>query len=226
MKSKRLIALLLAALLIFTAGCSLPQNEITKQITDELTEELTDTVLRIADELLEEPDGSASAPKQSAQQPPKAEKVESPKGEPAPKTEASEGGAAPKSAQPEAENPEETEQKEELPDEDGVYDSKDEVALYIHCYGHLPKNYVKKSKAQDAGWSGGPVWKYLPGKCIGGDRFGNKEGLLPSAKGRTWTECDIDTLDASSRGAKRIVFSNDGLIYYTEDHYESFEKLY
>jgi guanyl-specific ribonuclease Sa len=34
------------------------------------------------------------------------------------------------------------------------------------------------------------------------------------------------TLYAKSRGAKRIVFSNDGLIYYTEDHYESFELIY
>lgn len=62
--------------------------------------------------------------------------------------------------------------------------------------------------------------------CIGGDRFGNYEGVLPDAQGRTWTECDIDTLHASKRGAKRIIFSNDGLIYYTEDHYESFELLY
>ena len=61
---------------------------------------------------------------------------------------------------------------------------------------------------------------------IGGDRFGNYEELLPDANGRTWTECDIDTLHAKSRGAKRIVFSNDGLIYYTDDHYESFELLY
>ena len=68
--------------------------------------------------------------------------------------------------------------------------------------------------------------KYAPGMCIGGDRFGNYEGLLPDAKGRRWTECDIDTLGAKSRGAKRIVFSNDGLIYYTDDHYESFELLY
>lgn len=67
---------------------------------------------------------------------------------------------------------------------------------------------------------------YAPGKCIGGSRFGNYEGLLPEADGRTYTECDIDTLGADSRGAKRIVFSNDGLIYYTEDHYKSFELLY
>ena len=71
-----------------------------------------------------------------------------------------------------------------------------------------------------------PGEPYAPGKCIGGSRFGNYEGLLPEADGRTYTECDIDTLGADSRGAKRIVFSNDGLIYYTEDHYETFELLY
>ena len=56
--------------------------------------------------------------------------------------------------------------------------------------------------------------------------FGNREGLLPEAKGRVYYECDIGTLGAESRGASRIVFSNDGLIYFTRDHYESFELLY
>lgn len=114
----------------------------------------------------------------------------------------------------------------ELPDEDGSFDTKDEVALYIHTYGHLPPNYVTKKEAEKAGWTGGALDKLLPGKAIGGDRFGNLEGLLPDAKGRTWTECDIGTVGKSSRGAKRIIFSNDGLIYYTDDHYESFELLY
>ena len=77
------------------------------------------------------------------------------------------------------------------------------------------------------GWTGGSVERYTgEGTAIGGGRFGNYEGLLPKAKGRTYTECDIGTVGASSRGAKRLVFSNDGLIYYTEDHYESFELLY
>jgi guanyl-specific ribonuclease Sa len=111
-------------------------------------------------------------------------------------------------------------------DESGSYTTKDDVALYIHTYGHLPDNFVTKAEAQAAGWSGGSLEKYLPGKCIGGDRFGNYEGLLPSASGRTYRECDINTLGASSRGAERIIFSNDGLIYYTGDHYDSFELLY
>ena len=110
--------------------------------------------------------------------------------------------------------------------EDGQYDSKDEVALYIHLFGHLPSNYITKSQAQALGWEGGSLEPYAPGCSIGGSRFGNYEGLLPKAKGRTYTECDIDTCGAKSRGAKRIVFSNDGLIYYTDDHYATFTLLY
>ena len=111
-------------------------------------------------------------------------------------------------------------------DPDGSYTTKEDVALYIHLYGQLPSNFITKSQARKLGWESGGLEKYAPGKCIGGDRFGNYEGLLPEASGRSYKECDIDTLGASSRGAKRIVFSNDGLIYYTDDHYESFTLLY
>ena len=112
-------------------------------------------------------------------------------------------------------------------DEDGWYTSKEEVALYIHLYGDLPDNYVTKREAEEAGWSGGSVERYTgEGTAIGGSAFGNREGLLPKERGRTYTECDIDTVGKNSRGAKRIVFSNDGLVYYTDDHYESFELLY
>ena len=111
--------------------------------------------------------------------------------------------------------------------EDGWYDSKEEVALYLHLYGHLPGNYVTKQEAEALGWTGGSVEPYAgEGTAIGGSRFGNYEGLLPKAAGRTYAECDIGTVGGSSRGAKRLVFSNDGLIYYTEDHYESFELIY
>lgn len=111
-------------------------------------------------------------------------------------------------------------------DEDGSYDGKEDVALYLHTYGHLPGNYVSKKTARAAGWSGGSVEPYYPGCCIGGDTYGNYEGLLPKAKGRTWQECDINTLGRDSRGPERIVWSSDGLIYYTPDHYESWELLY
>lgn len=111
-------------------------------------------------------------------------------------------------------------------DEDGIYTDKEDVALYLYTYGRLPKNFITKSEAEKLGWSGGGLESCAPGKCIGGDRFGNYEGLLPKKSGRTYYECDIGTLGQSSRGAKRIVYSNDGLIYYTDDHYESFTLLY
>lgn len=110
--------------------------------------------------------------------------------------------------------------------EDGWYYSAEDVSLYLDTYGHLPENFITKSEAASLGWEGGSVEPYAPGHVIGGDRFGNREGLLPEANGRVYYECDIGTLGAQNRGAQRIVFSNDGLIYYTQDHYESFELLY
>ena len=107
---------------------------------------------------------------------------------------------------------------------DGSYTTKEDVALYIYTYGCPPQNFMTKEEARKLGWEGGSLEPFAPGMCIGGDRFGNYEGLLPDD--RTYTECDIDTLGAQKRGAKRIVFSDDGLIYYTDDHYESFELLY
>ena len=98
-------------------------------------------------------------------------------------------------------------------DEGGIYDSYEEVGLYIHLYGKLPKNYVTKSQYNKE--------KYL---CVGGDRFYNKEGRLPS--GETYYECDIDTYGITSRGAKRLVWTKSGIVYYTADHYETFTKLY
>lgn len=113
---------------------------------------------------------------------------------------------------------------EPLLDEDGTYTTKADVALYIHTYGKLPSNFMTKKQAKKLGWSGGSLEDYAPGMCIGGDYFGNYEGLLPEDK--EYHECDIDTLGKKSRGAKRIIYSDDGYIYYTEDHYESFELLY
>lgn len=97
--------------------------------------------------------------------------------------------------------------------EDGIYDSVQEVGLYIHLYGKLPKNYVRKNQYNDE-----------RDLCVGGDRFYNKEGLLPS--GQTYYECDIDTMGRTSRGAKRLVWTKSGIVYYTSDHYESFVQLY
>ena len=111
--------------------------------------------------------------------------------------------------------------------EDAQVSDRDGVALYLHTYGHLPDNYITKKEAEEIGWraSEGNLWKVAPGYSIGGDRFGNREGLLPKKSGRTYYECDID-YSGGTRNAKRIVFSDDGLIFYTDDHYSSFTQLY
>ncbi|MBR5795543.1 MAG: ribonuclease [Erysipelotrichaceae bacterium] len=109
---------------------------------------------------------------------------------------------------------------------DGWYTSKEEVSLYIDTYGELPDNFITKDEAKALGWDSkeGNLWDVAEGMSIGGDTFGNREGLLPKEKGRVYYECDID-YEGGFRNSKRIVFSNDGLIYYTEDHYESFEEI-
>ena len=110
--------------------------------------------------------------------------------------------------------------------ESGSYTSMAEVSAYIHEFGHLPDNYITKSEAKKLGWkTSGDLSDVAPGMSIGGDSFGNREGLLPKEKGRKYYECDID-YTGGDRNAKRLIYSNDGLIYYTEDHYESFERIY
>lgn len=145
----------------------------------------------------------------------------------APAADAVPAADAPSDAEADAVSPGESDKSSPAAlDEGGEYTSTEDVALYLHLYGHLPQNFITKKDARALGWNGGGLDGYADGKCIGGDRFGNYEGLLPDAPGREYHECDIDTLHAASRGAKRIVYSNDGLIYYTEDHYESFILLY
>jgi len=109
--------------------------------------------------------------------------------------------------------------------EDGHYSSKAEVGLYLYLYGKLPSNFITKKEAQNLGWVSkeGNLWEVAPGMSIGGDKFGNYEGILP--EGKKYYECDID-YQGGYRGEKRIIYSTDGYIYYTEDHYESFEQLY
>ena len=112
---------------------------------------------------------------------------------------------------------------------DGTYTSKDEVALYIHVFGDVPSNYVTKTKARKAGWVAeeGNLWDVLPGMSIGGGGFQNIEGEVPVPydPDRTWKECDID-YEGGYRGAERLVYSDDGYILYTGDHYETFEQLF
>ena len=206
--TRRIAALLLALLLALSlTACGNPAQ------TMDTIEKAAQTVQQIAEVLndTEEDTESAALPASEAQ-----EAAE----------EASEEPAQASDQETAAEEPAEAAAETPAIDEDGVYTTKDDVALYLHTYGHLPSNFITKKEAEKLGWSGGSLEPYAPGKCIGGSHFGNYEGILPEKDGRSYTECDIDTLGADKRGAKRIVFSNYGLIYYTEDHYETFELLY
>jgi len=198
-KFKRIQALLLALVLSLTlTACS---EEVTNAVIDEVVDiaisEVVDAITE-EDSVVEETEDVSGSSEESV----------------------------PEEDAPPAE--EEAPPVEEQPaiDEDGAYTTKEDVALYIYTYGHLPDNFITKKEAESLGWSGGGLDDYAYGCCIGGNRFGNYEGLLPEADGRTYTECDIDTMHASKRGAKRIVFSSDGLIHYTDDHYESCTLLY
>ena len=112
-------------------------------------------------------------------------------------------------------------------EEDGWYDSMEFVAVYLDTYDKLPDNYLTKKEAQSLGWvsNKGNLWEVAYGCSIGGDRFGNYEGLLPAKKGRQWYEADC-YYNGGRRNAYRILFSNDGLVYYTDDHYESFTQMF
>ena len=112
-----------------------------------------------------------------------------------------------------------------LPEEGEYYYDLENVVLYLELYGELPPNYITKDEARELGWDGGSVEDYLEGAAIGGDRFSNREGDLPTAKGRKYNECDIDTDGYYSRGSRRLVYSNDGLYFYSRDHYETFDEV-
>ncbi len=110
-------------------------------------------------------------------------------------------------------------------DENGSYTSKEDVALYIHLYGKLPANFITKDEARRLGWDSreGNLDEVAPDKSIGGDRYGNYEKKLP--RDEKYRECDIN-YTGGFRGGERIVYSDSGAVYYTGDHYNSFEQLY
>ncbi len=110
-------------------------------------------------------------------------------------------------------------------DKDGEYTSPEDVALYIHTYRTLPGNYITKNEAKRLGWDSGEgnLDEVAPGKSIGGDRYGNYEKKLP--KNEKYKECDVN-YRGGYRGAERLIYTSGGAVYYTNDHYKSFKKLY
>ena len=114
------------------------------------------------------------------------------------------------------------------PDEEaGPVTEPQAIADYLFEHGKLPENFITKEEAQDLGWdsSRNYVSDVAPGKSIGGDRFGNYEGQLPKAKGRKFFECDAN-YTGGKRGPERIVYSSDGHVWYTKDHYGTFKELF
>ncbi|MDQ8748235.1 ribonuclease [Elizabethkingia miricola] len=103
--------------------------------------------------------------------------------------------------------------------------NEDVVVDYVKKNKKLPNYYVTKSAAQKAGWvaSKGNLCTVLPGKAIGGDVFGNREGLLPKKTNRTYYEADLN-YNCRNRNADRLIMSNDGLVYVTKDHYQTFTQ--
>ena len=213
---RRLWALVLAALLTLgiLAGCAAPApdsrsvQEDALQLIEDSTQE-TAMPTQIAEvELSAEP----------TQEEPAAEPEEA---EPAPEPETSAGPG--ETSEPET-APEAAPEPEPTVDEDGEYTAPEDVALYIHTFGHLPDNFITKNQARDLGWdnSRGNLWDVAPGKSIGGDRFGNYEGLLPDG---SYRECDVN-YEGGYRGAERLIYGQDGSVYYTNDHYKSFTQLY
>ena len=195
---KKFLCLLGALLALHLCGCSQEEVDLVFDVAEALLAE--DTTADIDDDTADETISiTDEAPATEPDKTPEAAPVPIPEEEPAPQT-------AP----------------QEVAYGEYYYDVEN-VVLYLDTYGELPDNYITKNEARDLGWNGGSVENYQDGAAIGGDRFGNREGLLPDG---SWVECDIDTEDENSRGAKRLVFNlEDGLYYFTDDHYESFVEV-
>ena len=97
------------------------------------------------------------------------------------------------------------------------------VINYVKSNHELPEYYITKSEARKQGWvpSEGNLCDVLPGKAIGGDKFSNREKTLPS--GKQYCEADVN-YNCGNRNADRIVFTKEGEVYLTKNHYKSFQK--
>jgi hypothetical protein len=90
----------------------------------------------------------------------------------------------------------------------------------------LPNYYVSKKQARQFGWMDwkGNLDTVLPNKMIGGDIYKNRKGKLPSETDRVWYEADIN-YEKGYRNRERLLYSNDGLIFVTYDHYHTFYEV-
>lgn len=198
MKIMKLLALAAAAILLFCGcGADLDDDYGFGYIPEETVSQLPETA------------PADSAPDETA--PPESTQPET--------------TTSPETTQPETTTSPETDLPDRLPEEGEYYYDVENVVLYLELYGELPPNFITKDEARKLGWEGGSVEDYLEGAAIGGDYFGNYEGMLPEKKGRTYRECDIDTDGYYNRGSRRLIYSDDGLYFYSSDHYKTFKEL-
>ena len=104
--------------------------------------------------------------------------------------------------------------------------TNDEIVVkYLKEHGELPDYYITKSEAKSLGWvpSKGNLCEVAPGRAIGGDIWTNRQKSLPTKSGRKYFEADLN-YNCGNRNADRVVFSNDGLVFVTHDHYRNFEE--
>ena len=196
MKKLRILSICLLAILLLLSACSIaPSAETPKETTGGLQQ--------IYDENRDTPDHTAIPDDGDIPQGDAADGDDTP-------------GAEAQATQDELDA--------RLPINGASYYDLTNVVLYLEVYGELPPNYITKNDARALGWEGGSVEPYKEGAAIGGDFFGNYEGILPTDNGQRYTECDIDTHGYHSRGSRRLVFSDDGRYFYTSDHYESFSE--
>jgi len=104
-------------------------------------------------------------------------------------------------------------------------EAANELVDSLRNTGQLPQNYVNKAEAMANGWKPGKALNNTtPNGQIGGDVFENSTNLLPSAPGRVWHEADVglsNTMSRSNQAGTRLLYSDDGLLYITTDHYRT-----
>ena len=210
---RKIFAVWLSALLLLLSGCLPEADPVTQAPVHNFTEAETESSAPVPASSVSFTEEDVPASTVSEETQPAAEQT-----------------AAPSKQETEQQTEKQTEKQTEEAlsvKEDGKYTSLEEVALYIHLFGHLPSNYLTKNEAEALGWVAreGNLWKVAPGAAIGGNRFGNYEGRLPDKNGRKWYECDVN-YEGGFRGEERVLYSNDGLVYYTSDHYNTFTLLY
>lgn len=100
------------------------------------------------------------------------------------------------------------------------------VDKFLKLTGKLPPNYISKEDAQAKGWNKhkGNLADLLPGRIIGGEIYRNRNKHLPEKADRIWYEADLE-YEAGYRSSDRIVYSSDGLIFITKDHYETYYEI-